>query len=418
MENQNNNLIENFVKKLCSKKERLIGFISSCLAVIFSLVYLLKGNFGAVMMFYMLFILFSNAGLLLYFLDVDESNKYTKDILAASVASAVVATLIRVIQLGILFSIQYFIFYVLFCISFILTLKKISHNKGKESFIVLLFSILSVYNVEEIIRISSLTTFGGLSWTYFRIAEILLAITIIISIIINKGRFAELSDNLGFYKNQIPSLKIILIIFTFVTVLSLSTGFISKLTDKNTVSSTKTTSVTTINKSEPTKNKSKGTVSSSNETSNSVTQDSTKEIKINETISTDDYDFTLNNVSFSYKVVPANPPSYYTYYDAPNDQVYIYINATVKNKKKQSVRCDEIYSVSVEYDDGYTYTGFNIADDTDGDFTYANITSVEPLQSLGVHCLVACPEEVETSDGKVVLTFNLKDGSKFKFNMR
>ena len=120
----------------------------------------------------------------------------------------------------------------------------------------------------------------------------------------------------------------------------------------------------------------------------------------------------------SYDVMPDNPPSYYSHYTAGSGQVYIYINATVKNLQKQDVECDEIYSVTADYNNGYTYNGFNITDDSDGDFTYANITSISPLHTLGVHCLRECPAEVETSNNPLSLSINLKNGTQYKYTVR
>ena len=141
-------------------------------------------------------------------------------------------------------------------------------------------------------------------------------------------------------------------------------------------------------------------------------------ISIGQKVVTENCEFTLNKVELSYDVKPQNPPSYYTHYPASDGQVYIYINATVKNIQKQSLECDEIYSVEADYDNGYKYIGFNIVNDSDGDFTYANINSVEPLQTRGVHCLIDCPEEVETSSKPLSITIKMKDGSDYLYKIR
>lgn len=141
-------------------------------------------------------------------------------------------------------------------------------------------------------------------------------------------------------------------------------------------------------------------------------------IALGQTVTTKNCTFTLNRVSLSYDVKPDNPPSYYQHYPASSGQVYIYLNATIKNTQKQSLECDEIYSVEADYNNGYTYTGFNIVTDYDGDFSYANINSVEPLQSMGVHCLVDCPEEVETSSNPLSLTISFRDGTKYSYKIR
>ena len=123
----------------------------------------------------------------------------------------------------------------------------------------------------------------------------------------------------------------------------------------------------------------KTTSSSSNEapdSSNSISSKAEKKIQdisLGETISTKEYEFTLNNVELSYDVIPDNPPSYYRHYPADSGYVYLYVNATIYNTSKKDLSCDKIYSVKAYYADGYTYNGFPIAEDTDGDFTYANI---------------------------------------------
>lgn len=159
-------------------------------------------------------------------------------------------------------------------------------------------------------------------------------------------------------------------------------------------------------------------VESTEETTTKTNKKEIKKISIGETITTDSFEFTLNKVELSYDVKPDNPPTWYSHYQADNGQVYIYVNASVKNLKKQSINCDEIYSVKADYNGGYEYSGYNIVTDTDGDFTYANITSLTPLQTLGVHCLIDCPEEVETSDNPLVLTIELNGGEKFTYTVR
>ena len=157
---------------------------------------------------------------------------------------------------------------------------------------------------------------------------------------------------------------------------------------------------------------------SNEETSPAVEKQTTPSISIGETVTTDDFEFTLNKVKLSYNVEPDNPPSYYSYYAAEDGQVYIYINASVKNLSKHDIQCDDIYSVTADYDNGYTYQGFNIITDTDGDFTYANINVINPLQTLGVHCLVDCPEEIETSEKPLFITVKFRDGSEYLYNIR
>lgn len=151
------------------------------------------------------------------------------------------------------------------------------------------------------------------------------------------------------------------------------------------------------------------------ETENNI---SIQEINIGETIITSQIEFTLNGVEFSHDVMPQNPPSFYTHYPANAGQVYIHIDFDIKNLAKSNLECDEVYGVTADYNQGYTYQGGAIVEDTDGDFTYANITSINPLQTLGVHCLIDCPEEVETSTNPLYLIITLNDGSQYKYTIR
>lgn len=141
-------------------------------------------------------------------------------------------------------------------------------------------------------------------------------------------------------------------------------------------------------------------------------------IELGTTITSKFFELTLNSVELSYDVVPDTTENYYSHYPADPGQVYIHVDADIKNTAKQNLPCDEIYSVTANYNDGYTYNGFNITQEEDGDFTYASITSITLLQTLGVHNLVDCPEEVETSGDPLFIILTLKDGAQYKYTIR
>lgn len=146
---------------------------------------------------------------------------------------------------------------------------------------------------------------------------------------------------------------------------------------------------------------------------------SVQNIYIGNTVKGNGYDLTLNNVSLTYKAVPDNPPSYYTYYEAKVGKVYIKVDATIKNTSKVGISCDEIYSAKADYNNGFTYSGFCVADDYDGDFTYASITRIDPLETLGVHCLIDCPEEVNTNtSAPLSVTITLNNDEKYVYTIR
>ena len=105
--------------------------------------------------------------------------------------------------------------------------------------------------------------------------------------------------------------------------------------------------------------------------------------------------------------------------EAKVGKVYIKVDATIKNTSKVGISCDEIYSAKADYNNGFTYSGFCVADDYDGDFTYASITRIDPLETLGVHCLIDCPEEVNTNtSAPLSVTITLNNDEKYVYTIR
>lgn len=150
----------------------------------------------------------------------------------------------------------------------------------------------------------------------------------------------------------------------------------------------------------------------------SAPKDSTpKEISIGDAIKTKDYKIRIKNIEFSYDVLPDDTSSFYTHYPADSGKVFIHIDTNVKNKQKQNARCDSIMTVTANYNDGYTYTAQAIPEDSKTGFTYANITSINPLETLGVRFLIDVPQEVEESDKPLFLIFKVGN-NEFKYVMR
>lgn len=140
-------------------------------------------------------------------------------------------------------------------------------------------------------------------------------------------------------------------------------------------------------------------------------------IQIGDVITTDTAEITIKNIEFSYDVLPDDTSNFYTHYPANTGNVYIHIDTDVKNIQKQNLGVEEIMDVVADYNDGYTYNGSPIPEDSTTGFTYANITSIKPLESLGVRFLIECPQEVEESDNSLNLTFQVND-KEYSYKMR
>ncbi len=127
-------------------------------------------------------------------------------------------------------------------------------------------------------------------------------------------------------------------------------------------------------------------------------------ISVGETISNDYMEITINKAELAYDVLPDNTSGYYTHYEADQGNVYLHIDVDVKNIGKQNLSCDEILKATADYNGGYTYSCFAVPEDSRLGFTYANITSIQPLETLGVHYLFKCPQEVEESSNPLFVT--------------
>lgn len=139
-------------------------------------------------------------------------------------------------------------------------------------------------------------------------------------------------------------------------------------------------------------------------------------IAIGDVITTDSAEITIKNIEFSYDVLPDDTSSYYTHYAAESGKVYVHVDTDIKNIQKQNLSVDDIANVTVDYDDGYEYNAYATPEDSSLGFTYANITSIKPLDSLGVRYLANCPEEVATSGKPVKVYFDI-NGDTYVYNL-
>lgn len=141
--------------------------------------------------------------------------------------------------------------------------------------------------------------------------------------------------------------------------------------------------------------------------------------KPGDVISSDKMEVTINRVDFSYDVLPDDTNSFYTHYEADDGEVYIHIDTDVKNLSKKDLGCDDILTVKADYDNGFVYRGFAIVESTMTGFTYASITSINPLKTKGIHFLISCPEEVAESDKPLFIELKLSGTNDvYKYTIR
>lgn len=141
----------------------------------------------------------------------------------------------------------------------------------------------------------------------------------------------------------------------------------------------------------------------------SITQQEKEEgtaakIKLNDKITKESkYEMTVVDYEFAKKILPPNTSSYYTYYEAKEDgHQYLDIKLNYKNLDYTDITADEVGSIKIKFANKYEYTSFSIIEDSDGDFTYSNITSIAPLTTGKLHYLFDIPDEVANSSEPIV----------------
>ena len=141
-------------------------------------------------------------------------------------------------------------------------------------------------------------------------------------------------------------------------------------------------------------------------------------IVLGKTISTDDFDFTVNNVELTYELKPKNTSSVYSSYPAEDNKVYIHVDGEYFNKSKRDICIRDLFAPTADYDKGYTYTGFVVTDRGDNDFDWVDSHVVcTPLDTCHYHGLIECPKVIDKSDAPLVVYFNIQ-GTTYQYIMR
>ena len=141
------------------------------------------------------------------------------------------------------------------------------------------------------------------------------------------------------------------------------------------------------------------------------------DVEIGQTFATNTLEFTLNSVEIVDKVLPPDTSGFHTYYEAAEGKRYVFVDLNVKNLGKEEIKFSELYTPTLIYDDGYTYRGQILVLRDQKNFSYANINNLAPLANEFASVMFEVPEEVETSDKAVVITFMAGD-SLFRYRYR
>ncbi|MGI6488122.1 MAG: hypothetical protein ACOX2B_07350 [Syntrophothermaceae bacterium] len=143
-------------------------------------------------------------------------------------------------------------------------------------------------------------------------------------------------------------------------------------------------------------------------------------VTLNTAISVAGYaDFTISKAEIASRVNPPKPRSFYTYYEVKDNNLrYAHLAVNFKNTMNIGKDANEALSVRLIYDNKYEYNGFScIEEDGGGDFTYSNITRIEPLTSGNLHYLIEVPADVEL-DSKPLIFIITANGQNYYYQYR
>jgi hypothetical protein len=130
-------------------------------------------------------------------------------------------------------------------------------------------------------------------------------------------------------------------------------------------------------------------------------------------------EMTIINHQFAKTIKPSKPGSFYTYYEAKEpDTTYLAISIKIKSLLTSAKGADEFADVSIKYNDKYDYNTFSTIEDKGGeDFTYTNITNIEPLKFGTLVFIAEVPAEMEKGDQPVTALITFND-STYEYKIR
>lgn len=132
----------------------------------------------------------------------------------------------------------------------------------------------------------------------------------------------------------------------------------------------------------------------------------------------DECEFYVDFFQMDSRIDPPKPGSWYSYYEADRDKVFVDICVAYKNLDTHDTPADEVMSGTLVYGGRYEYDGFSIIEEGNrDDFTYSNITSIAPLTTGYVHYLFEVPEEVAESEAALWAELNI-GGEKYMLAIR
>lgn len=202
--------------------------------------------------------------------------------------------------------------------------------------------------------------------------------------------------------------RILLGVFAAFTALSLSAC------GSTTESTANDTSADSAQSSAQSQSESQGTDTSEADTSETATAEAEKvdevqKIEVGQAVTIPDLcEFTVASASLKKEVAPPNPDGFYNYYAEEDGKTYVDVVINTKNLRTTARSADEFGTVTIYCSGGYEYGSFSTIEENGGsNFTYTNITNVDPLETGVIHYIAEIPNEL-TDDQSVGMIAKIK----------
>ncbi len=152
--------------------------------------------------------------------------------------------------------------------------------------------------------------------------------------------------------------------------------------------------------------------------SDTIPKDDLEVIELNKAVNILDFcEFTLIKIELTDIVKPPKANGFHTYYEIKDkNNIYIHVVCKIKNLQAKSFDSGKFADIDVKYNNKYEYTSFSTIEKSGGsDFTYTNITDIDPLITETLHFIAEVPKEVQSSNLPIDLTVKINDK---KFNCK
>lgn len=143
------------------------------------------------------------------------------------------------------------------------------------------------------------------------------------------------------------------------------------------------------------------------------TDSSAKEIKVGDAVENPDYATLLfNGIAYTDDLLPSNTSGFYTHYQVDNSSnTYLVVKFDITNYSSSSKDCDTFVGVKALYMDKYTYTGFAVAEESDG-AGFSSYESISPLSTAHLYYLIEVPKTLTENNVTLMISF---DGQEYTY---